>query len=422
MKPRRQNTVSGERLTTTTRRLNRRPKTSDNKTESSALPIPTDVVIEIFSRLPLKSVATCRCVWKLWSSVLRRPDFTDLFLTKSSSRPKIVFNRRKDGKLLFFSSPQLQNPDENSSVAAHPLMNFTDFNFGSFYKLSGPFRGLVCLLNKQISESKTDIVPMIGSPSTGQTLILPKVKTTRGRVKCLLGYDPVDKQFKVLSMTQPLNGRKSWDYIMSEHQVLTLGTGKLSWRMIQCCVPHIYPRESICINGVLYYSSLLRSDAKIVSFDVRSEKFRVIEVKGSLKRALFGDMINYNGKLGLVISEYSDGSFGLIFAQSSGFRLWVLEDVEKQEWSQHFYVLPASWKNVAGEHTFEFVGLARTTNEIVLSSLCPPYCSYLIYFNPERNTLVRVEIQGLEMGVSAHQTFLDHVEDVSSIQRLLKVT
>ncbi|XP_013614319.1 PREDICTED: F-box protein DOR-like [Brassica oleracea var. oleracea] len=53
--------------------------------------IPIELTIEIFSRLPLKSIARCRCVSKHWASILLRPDFTDLFFTKSLARPKLLF-------------------------------------------------------------------------------------------------------------------------------------------------------------------------------------------------------------------------------------------------------------------------------------------------------------------------------------------
>ncbi|CDY34486.1 BnaC04g13130D [Brassica napus] len=55
------------------------------------LKIPIDLIIEIFSRLPLKSIARCRCVSKRWASLLRRPHFTELFFTKSLARPQLFF-------------------------------------------------------------------------------------------------------------------------------------------------------------------------------------------------------------------------------------------------------------------------------------------------------------------------------------------
>ncbi|KAJ4912286.1 F-box protein [Raphanus sativus] len=197
------------------------------------------------------------------------------------------------------------------------------------------------------------VVPVLCSPSTGQALILPRVNTSKPRVKCLLGYDPVDKQFKVLSMTQPLDGR--------------------------------------------------------------SEKFRLIQVhQGALRTAMLGFMVNFNGKLGFIMPKNPGGNIGLISGKTAGFKLWVLEDVETQELSERIYELPPQWKNVVGEHKLDFVGLSRT-HEIVLSSWQSINPFYLFYFNPERNTVVRVQIQGVDMDGSRFallQTFLDHVEDV----------
>ncbi|KAG2262670.1 hypothetical protein Bca52824_069749 [Brassica carinata] len=88
-----------------------------------------------------------------------------------------------------------------------------------------------------------------------------------------------------------------------EHQVLTLETGKLSWRMIECDVPHLPYSTSVCINGVLYYKADLQGSSSfhdtIMSFDVRSEKYNFIKVvepfTGLLHPAT--TLINCNGKL-----------------------------------------------------------------------------------------------------------------------------
>ncbi|CAN8318074.1 unnamed protein product [Cochlearia groenlandica] len=82
--------------------------------------IPIDLVMEILSRLPTKSIARCRCVSKLWASILRREDFTELFLTRSSSVPRLLFafHTFNDRELLFFSTPQLQENSSSLSLAA----------------------------------------------------------------------------------------------------------------------------------------------------------------------------------------------------------------------------------------------------------------------------------------------------------------
>lgn len=90
-----------------TRGCNARSKTSDiNGRESSSLPIPIYLISDIFLRLPLKSMAICHCVSKLCASILRRPDFTELYLTKSSARPQFFLARVINRELFFFCLPQ----------------------------------------------------------------------------------------------------------------------------------------------------------------------------------------------------------------------------------------------------------------------------------------------------------------------------
>ncbi|CAA7044449.1 unnamed protein product [Microthlaspi erraticum] len=133
MKTRRQNSVSGVRLTNIISRGNTRSKTAEN----SSWPIPIDVMIEIFSTLPLESIATCRYVSKLWYSILLRPDFTELFLRRScSTSPKLLFACRKNRDVFFFTSPQPQNPDENSSSVV--VSNHMKFSFHGSHRKTLP--------------------------------------------------------------------------------------------------------------------------------------------------------------------------------------------------------------------------------------------------------------------------------------------
>lgn len=136
--------------------------------------IPIDLFIEILLRLPAKSIARCRCVSKSWAYILRRTCFTELFLTRSRSRPQILFSCRKNGELFFFSTPHVQNPERSSRVTASYHMKFP-FDDRSYYEgCFVPVNGLVCL--PHLLESKKT-VPMICNPSTGQSFVLPKVRT-----------------------------------------------------------------------------------------------------------------------------------------------------------------------------------------------------------------------------------------------------
>ncbi|CAA7044447.1 unnamed protein product [Microthlaspi erraticum] len=140
-----------------------------------------------------------------------------------------------------------------------------------------------------------------------------------------------------------------------------------------------------------------------------------MEAKGALSGALLngGALVNYNGKLGCAANS-EQNEWRVIFDRTStSLMLWVVEDVEKQEWSERIYVLPAVWKDVVGENDkLIFVGVTRT-NEIAFSSSYQTNPYYLYYLNLERNTVVRVEIRGMDtFKCWVYCTSLDHVEDV----------
>ncbi|KAL1191310.1 putative F-box protein [Cardamine amara subsp. amara] len=67
--------------------------------------IPKELILEILSRLSAKSVARFCCVSKLWAFIFGGPCFTELFLTRSSARPRLLFGlRRQCVELLLVAS------------------------------------------------------------------------------------------------------------------------------------------------------------------------------------------------------------------------------------------------------------------------------------------------------------------------------
>ncbi|CAA7014911.1 unnamed protein product [Microthlaspi erraticum] len=260
-------------------------------------------------QLPRRSIARCRCVSKLWNSTLHSPYFIE-FLT----RPRLLFSFRKDRELCFFSSPQ----DENSSPV--------DADYHLKLKLKTPLNLWSC---------PRTVVAFTKSEDEEELL-----------VKSFLGFDPTDEEFKVLTITGGI-----------EHRVLTLGTRKLEWRMVECGIPDHYPI-------VMGYASMV----------TKKQTYCVV------------------------------GS----------------RDAETLEWSKHVYVLPQPlWKNVVGETMLYFVGVTGGTDEVVLwpYSLRAPF--YVYYYNMERNTLRRVEIKGMDAvrDYTAYMS-LDYVEDVKLMKHV----
>ncbi|KAG7650152.1 putative F-box protein [Arabidopsis thaliana] len=152
---------------------------------------------KILSKLPVKSIAQCRCVSKLWSSQIRRPYYNMLFPIMSPAPPRILFTIENAQGLFFYTSPQPRNPDENTSLVA-TLHHRTSGN--NLRITSPPVGGLLCLEHDRKNYSR---VLVISNPITGEFLALPKLRINEIKKELLylnetyiFGYDPIDKQSK----------------------------------------------------------------------------------------------------------------------------------------------------------------------------------------------------------------------------------
>ncbi|XP_010507481.1 PREDICTED: putative F-box protein At5g50220 [Camelina sativa] len=140
---------------------------------------------------------------------------------------------------------------------------------------------------------------------------------------CFFGYEPFENQYKALFI--PLN------HMEEACKFFTLGdpTAK-EWRTIQGVGYH-FPRASVVsINGSIHYLAWDHDDNsaskfKLMSFDLRREKFYHVEAPKTLRDHV-STLINYQGKLGFVCCE-------------KHMEIWVMEDVEKKTkgWSRIFF-------------------------------------------------------------------------------------
>ncbi|CAA7018439.1 unnamed protein product [Microthlaspi erraticum] len=335
-------------------------------------PILVDVIINIFSKSPTKSMAKFRCVSKLWSSIVRPPYYKELFPIRSP--PKFLFTFVGGGKVFYYTSPQPQDPVEDSSLVAtrhhtHPVTNLS--------LVFGPVHGLVC--HQCVGENY--IVVVVSNPVTGQYVTLPKLMMTTKLVdaKSYLGFDPVEKQFKVLCVSWTLCGTEK--DLSVEHQVLTLEKGmrnvlwrKMDSRSIPFCA-QTQSDDGICINGILYYyTKTLDERIMIGCFDVRSERLDLIPF--ILEDSIY-TLINYKGKLGVVHN-----------CHAKDFVLWVLEE---QEWSIRVYEKPLQWRR--GLCSKEAVGVTDRGELLFCSKHKVEVPFYIFYYNVESNTVVRVRVE-----------------------------
>lgn len=358
--------------------------------------IPLDLLVEILIRLPAKSLIKFKTVSKIWLSIILSRVFIDSFVSISSTRSRFlvafnngVFAKRGEKRLFFFSSSQEEGPE-----SANHYMTLRNLDVST---LIGSCASVHGFMGCQISPRY-----MICNPSTRQVILLPTLPISPERHPSpdirgtCLGYDPVSDQFKALSLIS--SRLRNHDHV--EHLVLTLkgDKRKYSWRQIQGNYYSIPPYSPVtmrvCIRGKVYYGAWTPKfgmEPVIVCFDVRSEKLTFI--KAPSRDVLFWQsdslLLEYKGKLASIVRYPFD-----IF---DSFDLWILEDVEKHEWSKQTCAFPLSWWDSVSSLKMSFPGTNKAGELILapryLDHQVGPY--YIFYYNVETNNIRRVRLQGI---------------------------
>ncbi|CAG7867186.1 unnamed protein product [Brassica rapa] len=314
-----------------------------------------DVLFDILTRMPAKSLAMGRCVSKTWASIISRPSFTALF--SSRTRTHLLFVCTLDWASRFYHGNILMSPlpwtreifgyflDVNHQTELRHKVGDLTFTYvnGLVFDMQPSFCG-------------------IHNPSTGMSFTVRNSEVVRASIsrggdlgaQSYFGYDPISKTFKILAMTTA-------DGISRNHCCHTVRAGeRYSWRSISCGIEHFLMKwKPVCIGGHIFYPAASRSDAPIsmvIDFDLNAEEFSSInyfDIQASSEAILF----DYNGSL---------ASFVLLEHLVS-FALWVLEGRVKQIWVKHVHVIPNLPRDFSG-HGFKFVGVIHTNETVWLQS------------------------------------------------------
>ncbi|XP_019097357.1 PREDICTED: putative F-box protein At5g15660 [Camelina sativa] len=344
--------------------------------------LPHDLEIEIFGRLPLKSLARFLTVSKLWATTIRSPDFIRSYPRGSSWQPRTLiaadFNshgsRGAMGNLHFFKRPSSSSPKSFISRLTCPV-KYDHQHLECFYH---HVNGLI-----SVGYGQEQIV---FNPITGKSITLPRARTRRKLVKSFFGYDPVSDEFKVVCMTEKMYGRL--EEPSSEHQVLTFTLGvKKSWQMINCSVPHRPWSNGVCINGVVYYvarTGAEMSHMRLMRFALRPGDSLDIftslpeEINKEIESSIYYlFLINYEGKVAIPTntSLYT-------------YDVWVMnQEGGKHEWLKKITFSIEPWKRL---FDYLYVRGATHTGEIILAPTHYSNAYYIFHYNPDKKSFRKI--------------------------------
>ncbi|EFH60442.1 hypothetical protein ARALYDRAFT_343568 [Arabidopsis lyrata subsp. lyrata] len=291
-------------------------RTCSREIKAAASKLPLDLKVEILKKFPRR---------QQWSTIISsRKEFIDSIVTRSLAKPlrddlHFIFHHSRSSEPFFFFSSTYTHKEHAVSITGIKILRCSlEFQY---------VRGLICY-STLISH---DLVT-IYNPTTRKSISLPDIKSPNIMYRsCFFGYDSVMDQYKVMSVINRLE--KTFEHVC---QVFTLGDPMKQWRNIQGIVSHCPINRGVHINGTIYYggnpldNNDVTSEFMLVSFDVRFERFDHINAPMVVTNDMSyrPTLVNYKGKLGCFCYK------------NIGVEMWVMEDVEKQEWSNTISCLP----------------------------------------------------------------------------------
>lgn len=299
--------------------------------------LPQELIADILSRLPVKSILRFRCVSKSWLCLISSPHFIKSHLTISTK----VNNQARHGLLLapidaptelytcsLYSVLYQRSPVNAESVqlplqSKYPRLSFV-----------GCCNGLVC-----ISEGSRDLI--LFNPSTRKSKILPNSGIDAGKFKHMtygFGYDEIPDDYKVVAIGYFCPYGMACQTIV---KVYSLRTN--SWKNIQGYEGgFISSCSGVFVNGALHWL--------VVSEDGSSFSSQIVSL--NLATETYGEIL---------LPDYEKGNVALTPGVLEG-NLCVFYnyyEVKFDVWVMKEYGLKESWNKLAGiPYSVNFKGRA----------------------------------------------------------------
>ncbi|XP_012854989.1 PREDICTED: F-box/kelch-repeat protein At3g06240-like [Erythranthe guttata] len=231
--------------------------------------LPPEIVIEILSRLSIRTIGTCKRVRKSWRDLLQTRQFADSHLSKSVQGLVVSHNYTRFHVLAFEDELDLEDPD----IHCNPLATFDSCKlFINIFDVKASVNGLLFL--HPMSSTATDYY--ICNPITREFFEFP----FEPRLFYIYFYETVNYGFGVSKVTGQYKVVRIVDVMKPICHIYTLGTGKSlgkgKWRRIDPGPPLGKNKHSTgaFLNGCLHWFVEDSKNSNLIScFDLETETF-----------------------------------------------------------------------------------------------------------------------------------------------------
>ncbi|XP_059670657.1 putative F-box protein At1g32420 [Cornus florida] len=287
------------------------------KCKSESQLLSEDVVIDVLTRLSVKSLLRFRCVCKHWYSLIINSRFITNHLHQSSNSARLlVYHYTTTAEKNIIFSLFL-----DETLASFLLLHydFDDVQVPNELGMLGSFNGIlglwhwdrIALWNLATREFRKVLMPKPHLPSHFYVY------------HCYygLGLDPATTDYKVVLIRNYWDREKNDPYFPRVVTVYNLFTD--SWRLFEDSSPSSFVYESSSntyMNGLYYW--LTNDDTNqfyaILSFDMRNEVFRHVPGLPNLSQMECGVVVMYIDSIALIYFDRQKAE--------KHFDIWVMEE------------------------------------------------------------------------------------------------
>uniref|UniRef100_A0A2P2L6E8 F-box protein interaction domain protein n=1 Tax=Rhizophora mucronata TaxID=61149 RepID=A0A2P2L6E8_RHIMU len=292
--------------------------------------LPIHLIFEILAKLPIKYVLRCSCVCKAFSSLIRDPYFSDLYLSRAPT--SFLVRQTSTTKTHIYAvdslpSPLMNRPDlsdyNHQVLPKKRVAQFFEVNPEVVFVNS--CNGFLCLYEAYPGDPRYYVC----NPILDEFVVMPRPPSFKHGHGYLdysaFGFSPGTKKFKIVRFVSKMSN------VMAE--VLTMGWK--SWRLVDGA-PAGRPQGSLdpFVNGALHWvCDRHRSSEMLCSFDLDSEKFVPIPVPSHMD----ADFIK---KTSWINVGTLDNCLCLSYAfEGVSFEVWVMNEYGlKESWTKKFAI------------------------------------------------------------------------------------
>lgn len=330
--------------------------------------LPSEIIIDILSRLSVRTVINCKCVCKSWLQLVETHAFVKSHLSKSF--PGIAVAILSQVGIIEFTDINEHNMSlQANAITKLHIPNFPNSSTPTFY-IHGSADGLL-LLHKLKSGTRSYTL-LLCNPITREYISLnPQQFLSSLVISFGFGKSKISGKYKVVMLTQ------------NKCLVYTLGTG--SWRSIasdamldhKSCVVD----NGAFVNGNIHWVACDLKDGspRISCFDLETELFTTFSapLPASDSRTSDTRLCAFEGRLCLCFNTSKDES-----------EIWLMNEYGMEKsWTKIFGITGIQ---VGGGGVIPFIGLKN--GDTLLS--CDRLVANLFYVSNKNGTVRRIDIPG----------------------------